>query len=253
MLETLYLDLEKKIKKLKKLLLNHVDDFLDNLNTHEGRIVRDVKEISKFQTSMESFFNKHGVEYLAYMSTMIDKILLKSADNFKEDGAKVEDVAYIKELLGIKQGKIAKKRNGQYTVLYALASMMIIEYEIIQKIQQAFLSETKIKDFKAAIQASTSRKFHDFFEVNTVALLFNTYNAANYHFAKEYKYNKFRYEGGLIADSRDFCVERDGQEFWIYQGEEWNGYDWKGKIPGVDFFVQAGGYNCRHWIVYIKK
>lgn len=252
-MEKLYLDLEKKHKKLKNLLVNHIDDFLDDLTTKEGNIVREIAKISDFQSYMEKFFEKHGVEYLAYIVKVIDKVLKMSVENFSKEGAEYDDVAYMKELLGIKDEKVAKKRNGQYTVLFALASMAVIEQDVINKLQQAFLTETRFRDFKEALHNSISRKYHDFFEVNSLAMMFNTYNAANYHFAKKYKYNKFRYEGGLIADSREFCVQRDGQEFWVYQGKEWNNLEWKGKIPGVDFFVQVGGYNCRHWLVYLKQ
>lgn len=251
-MEKQYLDLDKKLKKLKKLLINHIDIFLDELTTKEGNLVRELAKISDLQAHMQKFFNEHGIEYLAYMVKVVDKVLNKAVENFEEDGAEYKDVAYMKDLLGIKGDKVAKKRNGQYTVLWALASMVVIEQDIMNRLQAAFMTETRARDFKEAVRNSVSRKYHDFFEVNTLAVLFNTYNASNYHFAKKYEYNKFRYEGGLIADSRDFCVERDGQEFWIYQGKEWNNLEWRGKIPGVDFFVQAGGYNCRHWIVFIK-
>lgn len=56
---------------------------------------------------------------------------------------------------------------------------------------------------------------------------------------------RWRYEGGTIATSREFCRQHDGR---VYTNEEiqsiWSG-SWGGKEPG-DPFVVRGGYNCRH-------
>jgi len=64
---------------------------------------------------------------------------------------------------------------------------------------------------------------------------------------------KFRYTGGLINDSRPFCVARDGRVFDEGEIRSWGRLgDWKGKIPGTDeatIFIYLGGYRCRHWLV----
>lgn len=59
---------------------------------------------------------------------------------------------------------------------------------------------------------------------------------------------RYRYVGGLIATSRDFCSRHNDK---VYTEREiqsiWRG-NWGGKAPG-DPFVVRGGYNCRHhWI-----
>ena len=64
---------------------------------------------------------------------------------------------------------------------------------------------------------------------------------------KEIKY--FRYEGGLIDTSREFCSIHQGE---VYSEDEiyniWMSGDWAGKIPG-DPFIVRGGYNCNHFWV----
>jgi len=253
MLEKIYLELTNKNSKFKEQLLKLVDEYLDGFETEDGRIKKDFKKLSEFQNKMDELFKNYGIPFMAWMALSINKILKKAADNFKEDGAEFGDVEYIQQLLGIKDNKVIQKRNGQTTAMFALFSLAVIKLDIINKIQGAMLGDSRIKDFKPALRNAVSKKFNDFFEVNSVAMIFNTYNAANFFFAKKYDYKKFRYEGGLISDSRDFCVERDGHEFFIEDGKSWNEYEWKGKIPGVDFFVQVGGYNCRHWLVFLKE
>lgn len=247
------MELQKKLDRLRNKLLKHVDDFIvEELESEEGSIKRDISKIAKFQQSMDDFFDANMVSFLIFMVASIRKLLKDAANNFEQDGADYKDVKFMEGILGVKGGVVQKKRNGHPTALYAIAGMSAIKIDIVNKLHGAFIGDTSVKDFRKAVEASTRRRYHDFFEVNAVAILFNTYNAANRFFAKKYKYRKFRYEGGLIADSRDFCIERDGLEFFVEQGEEWNKLEWKGKIPGVDFFVQVGGYNCRHWLVYIK-
>jgi hypothetical protein len=74
-----------------------------------------------------------------------------------------------------------------------------------------------------------------------------------YALGKALGIKKFRYAGGLVNDSRPFCVARDGKVFDEGAIRSWGRLgDWKGKIPGTDeatIFVYLGGYRCRHWLV----
>lgn len=63
----------------------------------------------------------------------------------------------------------------------------------------------------------------------------------------------YKYVGGTIATSRDFCVAHNNK---IYTEAEikriWQ-QKWGGKAPG-DPFVVRGGYNCRHhWIPVVEE
>lgn len=59
----------------------------------------------------------------------------------------------------------------------------------------------------------------------------------------------YEYAGGLIRDSRPFCVERAGKIFHRSEIEQWATLDWKGRTRGTDdstIWTYAGGYNCQH-------
>ena len=63
---------------------------------------------------------------------------------------------------------------------------------------------------------------------------------------------RFRYEGGLIRTSRDWCSQHQGAEYTEEEIRDlWND-NWAGKEPG-DPFVVRGGYNCRHFWVPIES
>jgi hypothetical protein len=70
-------------------------------------------------------------------------------------------------------------------------------------------------------------------------------------------FSKFRYAGGLIKDSRDFCIARDGNVYDENTIRSWASIPtWQGKIPNTtatSIFYYLGGYRCRHWLVPIKK
>lgn len=60
---------------------------------------------------------------------------------------------------------------------------------------------------------------------------------------------RYRYAGGVIAESRQFCRQMNGRVLTESEIRSiWSSQDWAGKRPG-DPFVVRGGYNCRHsWI-----
>lgn len=60
---------------------------------------------------------------------------------------------------------------------------------------------------------------------------------------------RYRYVGGIIPESRDFCVRHNNKVYTERQIRRiWLSQTWGGKRPG-DPFVVRGGYNCRHMFV----
>lgn len=58
--------------------------------------------------------------------------------------------------------------------------------------------------------------------------------------------DRFIFSGGVLKDSRKFCVDRVGKVFTKKQVKSWNGLSWRGKMPNCDIFICLGGYNCTH-------
>ncbi len=64
---------------------------------------------------------------------------------------------------------------------------------------------------------------------------------------------RFRYEGSIIATSRDFCKSMIGREMSKDEIQStWASSTWAGKEPG-DPFVVRGGYNCLHYWVPVES
>jgi len=63
----------------------------------------------------------------------------------------------------------------------------------------------------------------------------------------------YLYSGGIIDDSRPFCVTRHNKYYHRMEVAAWGSLaDWTGKIAGTNqstIFIYAGGYRCRHSIL----
>ncbi len=66
----------------------------------------------------------------------------------------------------------------------------------------------------------------------------------------------YRYIGGVIGTSRNFCIERDGGYYRREEVEDWADEEWDGKIEGTDsetIFSYCGGFNCRHELIPVAE
>jgi hypothetical protein len=252
-MEDLYRIIKPEVDRLKIRLLQRTQDFIYDMEVKDRVIIKQGRKLSQYRKEMEDFFNAEMAAFLALLGGLIHQAIMRSVDNFKEDGAEYEDVKYIEEALGIYDGEIKPYHNKKMTMLYALGTLLVIENDVVSLINNSFTGMVTRRDLWGAVERSINRKFYDFFETYAIGALYQSYNAAQVSFARKYDYDKFLYAGDIIEESRDFCVARAGLEFHRSEGELWNGLHWRGKIEGVDFFIQIGGYNCRHHLEWLKK
>lgn len=69
---------------------------------------------------------------------------------------------------------------------------------------------------------------------------------------KDLNWKWFRYVGGEIDTTRDFCDERNGNYYHRNSIAEWGDEEWNGQIQGTNsenIFVFLGGWNCRHSLI----
>jgi hypothetical protein len=102
---------------------------------------------------------------------------------------------------------------------------------------------------------------------------YQQYDASyNKKMAEEFGMKYFVYQGGIVKDSRDFCVCHNDKVFSIEESELWKTWTpsdcseypdgWpKAKdlsvhpsymdYPGYDPLVDRGGYSCRHGLAFV--
>jgi hypothetical protein len=107
------------------------------------------------------------------------------------------------------------------------------------------LAQSVIKDRLRGVNTTLSLRDLTSKTVESAVMEFD--GAWTYHKAKTAGVKRWRYEGGLIDTSREFCAEHQGN---IYSEEEirklWDNNTWGGKKPGNPFVVR-GGWRCRHF------
>lgn len=102
--------------------------------------------------------------------------------------------------------------------------------------------------------------------------LYQQYDRAyNTSLAQEFDMKYFLYQGGLIEDSRDFCVAHNNKVWSVEEAADWDRWmPWMGEYPanyvikgdpyeipsylgypGYQPLVDFGGYKCRHGIGFI--
>lgn len=66
----------------------------------------------------------------------------------------------------------------------------------------------------------------------------------------------YRYVGGIIDHTRQFCSDRNGGYFHQKEIESWAAEDWAGKNPLTtesSIFTYCGGYNCVHQMIPVQE
>ena len=64
--------------------------------------------------------------------------------------------------------------------------------------------------------------------------------------------DNYLYFGSTVKDSREFCVQHEGEIRSMAEWEDIGQGDWQGKSSS-DLFVTAGGYNCGHALVPVPE
>jgi len=62
--------------------------------------------------------------------------------------------------------------------------------------------------------------------------------------------------GKKLVTTRDFCLSRIGKYYHKKEVEKWATLTWDGKRAGTTsstIFIYAGGYNCRHQLIYVHE
>lgn len=66
----------------------------------------------------------------------------------------------------------------------------------------------------------------------------------------------YRYVGGTVADTRDFCAQRTGKYFHKDEIRAWASQNWQGKNKATTestIFNYLAGYNCRHSLLPVSE
>lgn len=179
-----------------------------------------------------------------------DEFFMKSFDNF-------EDSSFSKKALEI------AKRNA-YNLMAGTPTITKNLYEPVRELLTNAVvtgdSYTKtVRAIRQSIQGGTLNnkvvegklvKYAKQMAYDTFAVADRNYT---HQISEDLGIEWYRYSGGLVEDSRQFCISRNGKYFHKKEVEAWGKLKaWDGKIPSTDsvtIFSYAGGYRCNHSVL----
>lgn len=125
------------------------------------------------------------------------------------------------------------------------------------RMNTALLGGMGVGDFRALFRAVFAPRqgrglLEQHFDRVTNDLFMQVDRVAKDIYAEELGLVHFIYAGTEVERSRYFCVRRMNRIYTMDFARGWDALDWAGKIPGLLFEVQMGGYRCRHSKMYIS-
>lgn len=271
------MNLSEYIERKKDLLDNEPDAFIKAANKAQIRIYEEIlTELSRLDT------NKDGsIKATAANLKKIDVIANRIIKIFK-DSEYVEAVnEFAKTFNKIKELnlKYFEKNFGEVTNRGIADNILEIQKQrmveaLVETSPQRFISEIKpILDNAVGTSQSwkdTVKQIKAFTEGNedldgrivkyAKQITTDAFSTADAMYTYEITSNLvlefYRYVGGKIKDTREFCSVRNGNYYHREEVKEWgNLKDWNGRNPYTNeqtIFILRGGYNCRHALIPVS-
>jgi hypothetical protein len=141
--------------------------------------------------------------------------------------------------------------------LSGIANSDVIALQVSRYVNQSLAARVPMTQFKQGfrqlfLNPGKTGLLESHFERFTRDIFQQFDRSVQYQLAQELGLEHFIYAGTVMKRTRDFCEMRNNKVYTIEEALKWNGQNWQGKIPGIPFFIQAGGYNCRHHLNFIS-
>lgn len=257
-------NLKDKIKRLQQSLYNKVVQSFQSFSSDEtGRLsfsVRNIQKVKQVGVLITQEVKERSKTLLGWIFRRLLKLFGINKKYFRqvvEPKESTEERA-LRKLMLIYGYDIKEQKIIQGGYLSQIANTNVIANEISRYILQALSSRMTLKDFRSNflnlfINPGKTGILQRYFSRFTKDIFMQFDRSTQVELAKEYELNHFIYAGTVMKNTRGFCEERVNRVYTVEEAEKWNDLTWKGKIPGVDFFIQCGGYNCRHTLNFITE
>lgn len=275
---------DSDVQRLQKELLNFlITGVIAELQTENGIILQSAKNIQildNFGKEMELFKKNFADSVFRRLGENMIKTTGYTSDYFRQMSSKqtianIEDkIQNIVRIAGVNtDGTLVK--DG---FLNKLAVSEEMKSELSNFVRKGIEQQADYKTFVNGMKEMVTGKegVNGAYERYVKGFVHDAFFAQaqqqDNFFADQLGLNYFVYGGTKIKTSRPFCVgghdvvKRDGKiiaehEFEsklsnVYSRKDAEAFDlleWSGKIPGIKFIVQKGGYQCRHELMWITK
>jgi hypothetical protein len=245
-------ELARAANKSQLVIWESVLDQLDKLETKDGRILvnnKNVRQIYKIIDALKKSINntdfkeamKTFIASFDESATISDRLAKEIERGFKPNLAQKDILQISKDnavstLIG--EGLAARLTQPFVDLLTANVSAGNSLLETRKQLKN-FVLGTKDADGRLVANIRTNSS-------TALAVADASYSTA---VAEQVGAVWFRYAGGTIDTTRPFCKERAGKFFHKKEVEKWADETWAGEIAGTNsrtIFQFRGGWNCRH-------
>ncbi len=257
-------DFDKAMAKLEKQLFEFVlDTFTNGASFSDGKIeftASNFKLTNELSGKLEQFAKKLSPAFREIARKMLE-VVGYAADYYSSVTGSTVLPSEIKESISLLEQRIGIDSKGNIisgSFIDRLSKVETVRTKILDTVNNSISSNASLKEFRVALREVivgnhkvdgslvkyAKQYVHDTF--------FQTTRVVDKAFGDKLKLNYFIYMGDVIDTTRDFCKARAGMVFHVDDVKGWAKN--KPYFPDpYDFFVDQGGYNCRHWIRYISE
>ena len=278
--------LEKTVLKLQSRLLDQIiAEVVSGLDVKDG-IIQDTKYNYRLLADLDKVYS----EFTAFSSSVITSQVATATTGIVDFGRRYFAMSFSE--IPVRFDKIIEATASKINLRVGLQGGKIVRGGFLESMIKDNAILTDVKNYIAkSVTGQIDRK--DFIQGLTKMVsgdtgpgklekqyqrftydLYQQYDRAyNNSLADEFKMNYFLYQGGLIEDSRDFCVAHNNKVWTREEAATWP--DWRPsdgvypegyvikqknknevpsylKVDGYDPLVDFGGPRCRHGISWIS-
>ncbi len=255
-------DFDKAMEKLQKKLLEYViDEVATRATFTAGKIDYSVQNhitANRLSAEMEQFIAQMKPAFAEIAKKMLDYVSV--SNNYYSTMGTVTQ-AQINLQLATLQQRIGIDANGSIlkgSWIDRISEIQPVRQRIADYVGESIAKNASYKDFKkgmseiitgnadidGVMKRYTRQYVHDTF--------FRVGRTVDNFFANDLGLVYFEYMGDLIDTSRSFCRTHAGKVYHIKDVATFP-KDLPYFQPDYNFFVDLGGYNCRHWLRFISE
>ena len=242
---------EREGDKLDRDLYDEIMAIVIGLITVDGRVVRNAKNIrliNKVDSGFAAFDSGFQQPFLNKIKGELASLNKYYIDYFEGIGVDTKALRGFKTLLG-----------NMNSYLDSVSLLEPVKQEVKQFLLNAISSHRSMGSIRSGLRdilglkerAGALNRYYNTFLYDSIAQFDRIVSNA---FAEQNDLNYFIYKGGLITDSREFCIRRDGEIFHRSEASAWKndmtlpGYP---NVADYDPLVELGRWNCRHYLLWI--
>lgn len=251
----------KQIAKTNKALFNQMELLLVKLELSNDGTIKQSQFNRKILSKVDQYFNRAFTNTGYYQNlNILTKVVLEMTDknalyfdfildNFTKDARYLKSLQ--KETIKTVQSYLANEG------LEAAMKRPIIEImnqnlntgasynDLLRQTREFILGSDKLDPTLVRYSKQI-----------TTDTLFNYNRALQEAVSQNAGLQFYYYSGGIIDDTRDFCMSRVGKYYHKAEIEQWAKLTWQGKRKGTTastIFIFAGGYNCLHKAIAVSE